>query len=151
MWAATEFSVALSEIHGRHVSSLIRAAELAYEKIGLSFSKALGNTFRQAIAGIFAKKQMETEKMLQGHVQATVARCKASTSKVLVVSQETAYYNLHHLSGLGLIEGRIRGRLVNFQKTKKQPLPGVKLLGEALVKLKHMAEGGKLFEEQQII
>lgn len=73
MWAAPEFSVALSELHGRNVSSLIRAADLAYEKIGFSFSKALGNTFGQAIAGIFAKKEMETDKMLQGHVQATVA------------------------------------------------------------------------------
>lgn len=114
MWAATEFSVALSEIHGRNVSSLIRAADLAYEKIGFSFSKALGNTFRQAIAGIFAKKEMETDKMLQGHVQATVARCKASPSEVIIVSQDTTYYNLHshqHLSGLGLIHRQLRGTL----------------------------------------
>jgi hypothetical protein len=32
------------------------------------------------------------------------------------------------------------GRLVNFQPTTKQPLPGVKLLAQALVKLHHMRE-----------
>ena len=114
MWSSTEFSVALSEIHGRNVSSLIRAAGLVCERVGFSFSKALGNTFRQAVAGIFAKKEMNTDKMLQGHVQATVARCRASASQVLAVSQDTTYYNLHshhHLSGLGLIHSRLRGTL----------------------------------------
>ncbi|SFH24459.1 hypothetical protein [Pontibacter chinhatensis] len=69
MWAATGFSVALSEIHGRNVSSLLRAADLAYQQLGSSFSKAPGNTF--AIAAILAKQEKQTDKMLQGHVQAT--------------------------------------------------------------------------------
>ena len=112
MWAATEFSVALSEIHGRNVSSLIRAAELACEKIGFSFSKALGHTFRQAVAAIFAKKEMQTDKMLQGHVQATVARCQASPSEAIIVSQDTTYYNLsghQGMEGLGPIQGKLKG------------------------------------------
>jgi hypothetical protein len=41
------------------------------------------------------------------------------------------------------------GKLAGFQKTSRQPLPGVKLLGEALVKLQNMVEGWRLFEAQQ--
>ncbi|PRX97425.1 DDE family transposase [Pontibacter ummariensis] len=114
MWASSEFGVALSEIHGRNVSSLKRAAETVYDAVGCSFSRALGNTFRQAVAGIFAKKEMDTEKMLKGHVQATVARCAAASGEVIVVSQDTTYYNLnsqHSLSGLGLIQGKLKGTL----------------------------------------
>ncbi len=112
MWAAAEFEIRLSAIHARNVSSLIRAAEVIYEAIGSSFSKALGNTFRQAIAGIFAKKEMETKKMLEGHIAATVRRCAGASGEVLVVSQDSTYYNLHghqSLSGLGLIQGKLKG------------------------------------------
>lgn len=114
MWASAEFGVALSEVHGRNISSLKRAAKEVYDAIGSSFSKALGNTFRQAVAAIFAKKEMDTEKMLQGHIEAAVARCAASSGEVLLVSQDTTYYNLnsqHSLSGLGLIQGKLKGTL----------------------------------------
>lgn len=80
--------------------------------IGSSFSKALGNTFRQAVAAIFAKKAMDTDKMLAGHTRATVARCAAASGDVVVVSQDSTYYNLHShhsLSGLGFIQGKLKG------------------------------------------
>jgi hypothetical protein len=38
------------------------------------------------------------------------------------------------------------GKLVNFQPTKKHPLPGVKLLAQALLKLNHMLEAIILWE-----
>lgn len=114
MWAETEFSCGLSDFHGRNRSSLIRAGEEIYNNIGSSFSKALGNTFRQSIATIFAKPAMDTEKMLEGHIQATVGRCASSDGERLIVSQDTTYYNYHgheSLSGLGFIQGKLKGTL----------------------------------------
>lgn len=112
MWAGAEFGAVLSGIHGRNVSSLTRAAEAVFDAVGSSFSRALGNTFRQAVAGIFAKKEMDTDKMLKGHIEATVARCAASGGEVIVVSQDATYYNLNghqSLSGLGFIQGKLKG------------------------------------------
>jgi hypothetical protein len=39
------------------------------------------------------------------------------------------------------------GRLVNFQASKKQPLPGSKILAEAIIKLYHMKEAIALLED----
>lgn len=114
MWARTEFSCGLSDFHGRNRSSLIRAGEEVYNNIGSSFSKALGNTFRQSIATIFAKPAMNTEKMLEGHIRATVGRCSSSEGERLIVSQDTTYYNYnghYNLSGLGIIQGKLKGTL----------------------------------------
>lgn len=114
MWAETEFKNGLQDFHGRNRSSLIRAGEEVYKNIGSSFSKALGNTFRQSIATIFSKPAMDTEKILEGHIQATVARCSSSEGQVLIVSQDTTFYNYsghQSLSGLGFIQGKIKGTL----------------------------------------
>ena len=114
MWAAVEFSGGLQEFHGRNRSSLIRAAELLLVQAGSSFSRALGNTFRQAIAHIFSKEKMQTEKMLAGHVQATVERCRGSAGERIIVAQDTTYYNYSGhkaMSGLGSIQGNIKGCL----------------------------------------
>jgi len=114
MWAAVEFSRGLKEFHGRNRSSLIRAAELVLVQAGSSFPRALGNTFRQAIAGIFSKTTMQTEKMLDGHVQATVERCRSSAGERIIVAQDTTYYNYtghQAMNGLGPIQGNIKGCL----------------------------------------
>lgn len=114
MWAAVEFSGGLAEFHGRNRNSLVRAAELILRQAGCSFSRALGNTFRQAIAGIFSKKAMETEKMLAGHVQATVERCQSSAGARIIVAQDTTYYNYtghQAMAGLELIQGNLKGCL----------------------------------------
>lgn len=39
------------------------------------------------------------------------------------------------------------GRLVNFQATIKQPLPGSKILAQAIIKLYHMKEAMDLLED----
>jgi hypothetical protein len=114
MWAAVEFSGGLKEFHGRNRSSLIRAAELLLVQAGSSFSRALGNTFRQAIARIFSKEKMQTEKMLEGHQQATVERCRHSAGERIIVAQDTTYYNYtghQALAGLGQIQGNLKGCL----------------------------------------
>lgn len=114
MWADVEFSCGLSGFHGRNRNSLIRGGEELYNNIGSSFSKALGNTFRQSIATILAKPTMNTEKMLEGHIQATVARCSSSERERLIVSQDTTFYNFsghESLSGLGVIQGKVKGTL----------------------------------------
>lgn len=114
MWAETEFKGGLRGFHGRNRSSLIRAGEKLYENIGSSFSKALGNTFRQSVGTILAKPAMDTENILEGHIQATVARCYSSEGQVLIVSQDTTYYNFSghkSLSGLGFIQSNVKGSL----------------------------------------
>lgn len=114
MWASVEFSGGLKEFHGRNRNSLIRAAEQIFQQAGQSFSRVLGNTFRQAVAAIFSKKVMQTAKMLERHVPATVARCAASAGKLLVVAQDTTYYNYtghQAMEGLGIIQGNSKGCL----------------------------------------
>jgi hypothetical protein len=114
MWARVEFAAGLQLFHGRNRSSLVRAAELILSQAGCSFSRALGNTFRQAIAGIFSKAAMNTEQMLAGHIQATVARCRQSVGKRIIVAQDTTYYNYtghKAMSGLGIIQGNLKGCL----------------------------------------
>ncbi len=114
MWAASEFGQGLAGFHKRNVSSLIKASELIYRQMGRSFSAALGNTFRQAVAGIFAKPSMNTQAMLEGHIKATLDRCESSQGDVLVVSQDTVVYNFTThaaLEGVGTLQGKLKGTL----------------------------------------
>lgn len=127
MWAATEFAQGLAGFHKRNGKSLVRAADLIYRQMGRSFSGALGNTFRQAVAGIFSKANMNTDKMLEGHVKATVERCQSSPGDVLIVSQDTVIYNLtthQALQGLGPLQGKLKGTLQhNVLACDEQGLP----------------------------
>jgi hypothetical protein len=127
MWAAVEFAAGLTTFHGRNRSSLVRAAELVFSQAGNSFSRALGNTFRQAIAGIFSKAAMHTEQMLEGHIQATLTRCQQSAGERIIVAQDTTYYNYtghKALSGLGSIQSNIKGCLQhNVLALDEQGLP----------------------------
>ena len=112
MWSTAEFSSGLSEFHYLNKESLSRAAYLVSRNAGQSFSRILGNSFRQTVAGIFSKPQMNTIKMLEGHKNATVARCRSSQSKRIIVAQDTTYYNYSghkKMEGLGRIQGSIKG------------------------------------------
>lgn len=114
MWAAIEFAQGLSGFHKRNGKSLVRAAELIYQQMGRSFSGALGNTFRQAVAGIFSKPEMNTDQMLEGHVKATVERCQHSSGEFVVASQDSVFYNLTThgaLQGLGPLQGKLKGTI----------------------------------------
>ncbi|CAA9218112.1 MAG: hypothetical protein AVDCRST_MAG56-284 [uncultured Cytophagales bacterium] len=114
MWAASEFAQGLAGFHKRNGKSLIKAAELIYGQMGRSFSAALGNTFRQAVAGIFSKAKMNTDKMLEGHVKATVERCQSSDTEVIIAAQDTTLYNLtthQALQGVGTLQGKLKGTL----------------------------------------
>ncbi len=127
MWASTEFAQGLAGFHKRNGKSLVRAADLIYRQMGRSFSGALGNTFRQAVAGIFSKPLMNTDKMLEGHVKATVERCQSSDGDVLIVSQDSVIYNLtthQALQGLGPLQGKLKGTLQhNVLACDEQGLP----------------------------
>jgi hypothetical protein len=114
MWAVEEFRSGLTDFHGRNRNSLIRAAAQVLQQAGHSFSRVLGNTFRQAVAGIFSKQVMNTEKMLAGHVQATLVRCASSSAERILVAQDTTYYNYtthKAIKGLGAIQDKIKGCL----------------------------------------
>ena len=92
--------------------SLNKAYELACERPTLSFSSCLGNSFRQTVAGLFARDEMNASTMLSGHVAATRARVQASASEYLIAAQDTTYYNYSgqgQMSGLGIIQGKVRG------------------------------------------
>jgi hypothetical protein len=114
MWAANEFCQGLQGFQVRNRSSLVRAAELIYQQAGTSFSRALGKSFRQGVAALFSKPTMTSDQMLEGHIQATQARCEQIASEVLVVSQDTTYYNMsghQAMEGLGPIQGKVKGTL----------------------------------------
>jgi hypothetical protein len=72
----------------------------------------MGNRFRQTVAGLFARDEMNDSTMLSGHVAATRERAQASESEYLIAAQDTTYYNYSgqtQMSGLGVIQGKIRG------------------------------------------
>lgn len=94
--------------------SLERAYQLAVSKPCLSFSQSMGNSFRQTVASIFAHQEMDSNQMLSGHLQSTLARVEASESEYIIAAQDTTYYNYsgqHAMSGLGDIQGKVRGLL----------------------------------------
>jgi hypothetical protein len=72
----------------------------------------MGSSFRQTIAGLFARDEMSDSILLSGHVAATRARAEASDSGYLIAAQDTTYYNYSgqaQMSGLGVIQGKVRG------------------------------------------
>ncbi len=72
----------------------------------------MGNSFRQTVAGLFARDEMNDSTMLSGHVAATRERAQASESEYLIAAQDTTYYNdsgQAQMSGLGVIQGKVRG------------------------------------------
>lgn len=92
--------------------SLSKAAYLIAQNAGQSFSRILGNSFRQTVASIFSKEKMTTSQMLEGHLNATVDRCQSSDSSYIVVAQDTTYYNYSghkKMEGLGAIQGSVKG------------------------------------------
>jgi hypothetical protein len=114
MWSVKEFEQGLSECHPLNRSSLARAGELIYQQMGCSFSQALGKSFRQSIAGLLARKEMNTDKVLEGHFAATVDRCQGSSGEVIVVKQDSTYYNLTShpaMEGLGRLQGHLKGSI----------------------------------------
>ena len=55
---------------------------------------------------------MSDSTLLSGHVSATVARSQASAGEYLIAAQDTTYYNYSgqkQMSGLGVIQGKVRG------------------------------------------
>ncbi|MDJ1185046.1 hypothetical protein PMH09_17810, partial [Roseofilum sp. BLCC_M143] len=55
---------------------------------------------------------MNEELMLSGHIQATVERAKGTDGEYLIAAQDTTYYNYSgqtQMSGLGVIQGKVRG------------------------------------------
>ncbi|NEO34551.1 MAG: IS4 family transposase [Symploca sp. SIO3C6] len=80
----------------------------------MSFSSCMGNSFRQTVAGLFAREDMTSSTMLSGHVAQTQARVQASESEYVIAAQDTTYYNYSgqpQMTGLGRIQGKVRGLL----------------------------------------
>jgi hypothetical protein len=72
----------------------------------------MGNSFRQTVAGLFARDEMNASTLLSGHIAATRARAQASESEYLIAAQDTTYDNYSgqaQMSGLGVIQGKVRG------------------------------------------
>jgi hypothetical protein len=74
MWATGEFNEGMKGIHGRSRKSLARAGFILSQKIEMSFSAALGNSFGRDVATIFAKESKVAKDILRGHFAATFAR-----------------------------------------------------------------------------
>ena len=72
----------------------------------------MGNSFRQTVAGLFARDDMNSSTMLSGHIAQTQTRAQASDSEYLIAAQDTTYYNYSgqtQMTGLGRIQGKVRG------------------------------------------
>lgn len=93
-------------------SSLQKAYTLAVSKPNLSFSQCMGNSFRQTVAGLFSRETMNPELMLSGHIKATKERVENTEGEYVIAAQDTTYYNYSgqkKMSGLGVIQGKVRG------------------------------------------
>ncbi|MCT7969160.1 IS4 family transposase [Laspinema sp. D1] len=92
--------------------SLAKAYHLAVNKSNLSFSQCMGNSFRQTVSGLFSHAKMNTEVMLSGHIEATRERVENTEGDYVIAPQDTTYYNYSgqkKMSGLGVIQGKVRG------------------------------------------
>ncbi|WP_254565372.1 hypothetical protein [Oscillatoria sp. HE19RPO] len=92
--------------------SLAIAYTLALNKPKLSFSQCMGNSFRQTVAGLFSHDKMNPYVMLSGHIEATKNRVENTEEDYVIAAQNTTYYNYSgqkKMSGLGVIQGKIRG------------------------------------------
>ncbi len=92
--------------------SLAQAYNLAVSKPNLSFSQCMGNSFRQTVASLFAHSKMNPYVMLSGHIQATRERAETTEGDYVIAAQDTTYYNYSgqkKMSGLGVIQGKVRG------------------------------------------
>ena len=72
----------------------------------------MGNSFRQTVAGLFARDDMNSSTMLSGHIAQTQTRAQACSSEYLIAAQDTTYYNYSgqtQMTGLGRIQGKVRG------------------------------------------
>jgi len=79
--------------------SLAKAYQRALSNPCLSFSQSMGNSFRQTVASIFARQDMEPNQMLSGHRQSTLARVDASESDYIIAAQDTPLLQLFRTSG----------------------------------------------------
>lgn len=75
--------------------SLIKAGDLLLSHAGQSFSRILGNSFRQTVSGILSDSRMTSELMLSNHIQSTISRCEKSQSDRIVVAQDTCTYSFN--------------------------------------------------------
>ena len=113
MWSEAEFRNGLHDFHPQNRKSLARAAALIFQNAGHSFSRSLGNSFRQTVSGILAKSEMNTEEMLAGHISSTIDRCQACPGRI-IVTQDTVFYNYtshRKMEGLGAIKEAIKGTI----------------------------------------
>ena len=72
----------------------------------------MGSSFRQTIAGIFSRSDMDVQTMLSGHLQATLSRAKQDGSDYLLALQDTCFFNYQghkQMEGLGYLRQGIRG------------------------------------------
>ena len=99
MWPKNQFNTGLKDFHGRNRSTLTHAAQRIFDNTGKSFSPALALSTRQRVATIPAKEKMDTEQIPEGHYQATIAACASGSSDLIVVAQDTTYYNMTSHAG----------------------------------------------------
>lgn len=74
----------------------------------------MGPSFRQTIADIFSKEQMNDAIMIEGHRKATIARAAALPDEYLIAAQDTTFYNYSGqtaMQHLGTLQGNIKGIL----------------------------------------
>ena len=87
---------------------------MALEQPNLSFSRCMGNTFRQCIAHTFSRKDINETIMLKSHLLETQKRSIEAFGEYLLIAQDTTCYNYtghKSMEGLGIIQQKTLGIL----------------------------------------
>jgi hypothetical protein len=109
-WARTEMA-GVEVWDQRCRQSLERICEQVLAHPEESFSAACGPGLRQAGSRIFGAVQMSGEKMLAGHVDQTVQRCRGQGTVVVAQDTTDVNYTTHKgATGLGPINGNADSR-----------------------------------------
>lgn len=112
MWSNIEFAEGLDGRNAQIRKSLTRAAGMLAEHAGSSFSRTLGNSFRQTVSRILSDEKMSQDQLLEGHRAATLQRCADAQPGRIVIAQDTVYFNYSGhkaMEGLGTIQGDLLG------------------------------------------
>ena len=111
MSISLEFQSGFSSFRPQVRSSLVKAGELLFSHAGHSFSRILGNSFRQTISRILSDSRMSTEVMLSSHIQASVKGVKAPELLLLRIPATYSFGKHRQMEGLTELQKGVKALL----------------------------------------
>lgn len=107
-----DLDLKLSSFDPRIEKTLKRAGLLLFRNSGRSFSSVLGSSLRQSVSHSFQKNNLSPMLLLKEHVNMSVTRCLSDDCSVVLVAQDSTYFNLSghkKMKGLCAIQGNVLG------------------------------------------